>query len=52
VSDDSREAFAEDALGAEAVATAEAAGAKLKLDGHAVPGEVGYSARVVAVDAG
>jgi hypothetical protein len=49
--DDPREALAEDALGTEAVAAAEAAGAQFQLDGHAVPGEVGDVARLIAVNA-
>jgi hypothetical protein len=49
--DDAREALAEDALGAEAVATAEAAGAQFEPDGDAVPGQVGDGADVVAMDA-
>ena len=48
--DDSREAFTEDALGTEAVLTAEAARPEFEADGDAVPREVGDVARVVAVN--
>jgi hypothetical protein len=52
MSDHTREAFAEDALGAETVLAAEAPRAQFESDGCPVPGEVGDGAQVIAVDAG
>jgi hypothetical protein len=52
VGDDLREALAEDALGAETVATAEATSSEFEPNGDSVPGEVGDAARVIAVNAG